>query len=70
MKIKVKVHPNSSKEEIKELKEDKYEIWIHEKAEDNKANLSLIKLLKRHFKSGVFIISGFKSRNKIIKVNS
>lgn len=68
MKIKIKVHPNSSKEEIKKIDEDNYEIWIKEKAEDNKANIALIKVLKKYFKKEVNIKSGFTSKNKIIEI--
>jgi uncharacterized protein (TIGR00251 family) len=68
MKIKVRVHPNSSKEEIKQISRESYEIWLKEKAEDNKANTALIKLLKRHFKSDAKIKSGFTSRNKIVEI--
>ncbi len=70
-KIRVKLHANSSKEEIEEKENDVmplYEIWIKEKPVDNKANKRLIKLLKNYFKKDIKIVSGFKSRNKIIKI--
>ena len=67
MKIKIKVHPNSSKEEIKETSEG-FEVWIKAKAEDNKANAALVKLLKKKFKREVVIKSGFTSKNKIIEI--
>jgi len=66
MKIRIKVHPNSSKEEIKQIYKDKLEIWTKEKQVNNKVNLKLVKLLKKHFKKEVVIKSGFLSRNKII----
>lgn len=69
MKIKIKLHPNSSKEEIKKINDDNYEIWLREKAEDNKANMTLVKLLKKYFKSNAVIKSGFTSRNKIIEID-
>jgi uncharacterized protein (TIGR00251 family) len=68
MRIKIKVHPNSSKEDIKKIDEGNYEIWVKEKTEDNKANIALIKLLKKHFKSEIKIKSGFTSKNKIIEI--
>ena len=68
MKIKVKLHPNSSQEKIKILKDNEYEVWIKEKPLDNKANTELIKLLKKHFKKDVKIKSGFTSKNKIVEV--
>jgi len=47
MKIKIKLHPNSSQEKIKEIEKDKkYEVWIKEKPINEKANERLIKILK------------------------
>jgi uncharacterized protein len=68
MKIKIKVHPQSSRNEIKKIEEKSYEIWIQEKSVNNKANLAIIKLLKNYFKKEVRITSGFKSRNKIVEI--
>ena len=68
MKIKIKLHPNSSQEKIKMLKNNEYEVWIKEKPLDNKANLELVKILKKHFKKDAKIKSGFTSRNKIVEM--
>lgn len=69
MTIKIKLHPNSSQEKIMKLNDKNYEVWIKEKPLENKANIKLIKLLKKHFKKDVKIKSGFKERNKIVKIN-
>jgi len=70
MKIKVKLHPNSSQEKIKEIEKDKeYEVWIKEKPINRKANIYLEKLLRKHFKKDVNIIQGFKSRKKVIELS-
>ncbi len=68
MNLKIKLHPNSSQEKIKMLKNNEYEVWIKEKPLDNKANLELVKILKKHFKKDVKIKSGFTSRNKIVEM--
>ena len=68
MKIKIKLHPNSSKEEIKKINENNLEVWIKEKPVDNKANIELIKILKKYFKKEIKIKSGFTYRNKIVEV--
>ena len=68
MQIKIKVHVNSSKEEIKKVG-DIYEIWVREKPIQNKVNIKLIKMLKKYFKKEVKIKFGFTSRNKIIELN-
>ena len=71
MLIKVKVFPNSKKEElIKEGKEIK--IKVKEKAIQNKANQAARKMLSEHLKKPVNqirIIKGFKQRSKIFKIN-
>ena len=65
--IKVRVKPGSKTQEIK--KEDNvYIVKLKSRAEDNKANLELIKMLKKYFKAEVKIKSGFTSRSKIVEV--
>ncbi len=68
MKLKIKVKPSSGKQEI-EKKEDYYLVHLKSPAEDNKANVELIKILKRYFKKDVKIKSGFTSRNKFVEIN-
>ncbi len=68
MKINLKVHPNSSREEIKKISETELEIWLKEKPIDGKANQKLLKLLKKYFGKNVEIVSGTNSRKKIIEV--
>ncbi len=72
MKINVKVHPNSSQEKIKKISDNNYEIWVKENPVNGKANLSVIKILKKYFKNKdknfkeIKIKKGLTSRNKII----
>ena len=69
MKIKVKVKPNSGKQEI--IKKDNfYLVYLQSSPENNKANIELLKLLKKHFKKEVRIKSGFTSRNKFVEINN
>jgi len=49
MKIKIKLHPNSSQEKIVNISEEEYEIWMKEKPIDGKANEELITILKKAF---------------------
>ncbi len=67
-KLKIKTHPNSSQEKVKETQEG-LEVWLKEKPIDGKANESLVKILKKHLKKEVKIVSGLSSRNKIIEVD-
>ncbi len=66
-KVSVKIHTNSSQEKIKEI-EKGLEVWIKEKPIDGKANEKLLKLLKKYYNKDIKILSGFKSKNKIIEL--
>ena len=68
MIINVKVHPNSGKEEIIKIDDKTYKVYLKKQPVDNKANIELLKLLKRHFKVETKIIKGLSNRNKIIKL--
>jgi uncharacterized protein (TIGR00251 family) len=70
MKIQVKVKPDSKTEELSR-EGDTFIIKVKEPPREGKANQAVIKLLARHFgvsQSQVRILSGFKSRNKVIEV--
>lgn len=67
MEINITVKAGSKKESILKV-DDKYIISVKEKAENNKANLAVIKLLSKYFKKKVSIKSGLRSKNKIISV--
>lgn len=66
--FKVIVKPNSRKNEILGYDEEKqaYIISIKEKAEDNKANIELIRFLSKMLGRKARIKSGLKSREKIM----
>jgi len=68
MIIQVKVYPHSGKEEIVKINEKEYKIYLKKPAEDNKANIELLKILKRHFKSEAKLIKGLTSKNKIVMI--
>jgi len=68
MKIKLKVHSNSSQEKIEKISPELYEIWINVKPIDGKANSYIEKLLKKYFKKEVKITSGLTSKKKIIEI--
>lgn len=67
-KITLKVKPNSNKNKIIE----KGEIWkvnIKSPPQDNKANVELIKFLRKELKKEVRLIRGFKSKEKVVEIN-
>ena len=70
--IKVKVFPNSKKEEITKKSNDNFGIKVREKPVKGLANDAVISLLSSHFKtskSKIRLIKGFKQRNKIFEIN-
>ena len=70
MKIQVKVKPNSKTEEVSQ-EGDSFIVKVKEPPKEGKANQAVIKLLAEYFdvpQSQVRIISGFRSRNKIVEV--
>ena len=70
MKIQVKVKPSSKTEDLSR-EGDSFIVKVKEPTKEGKANQAVIKLLAEHFgvpRSQVSILSGFKSRNKVIEV--
>jgi uncharacterized protein (TIGR00251 family) len=70
MKIQVKVKPNSKTQEVSQ-EGNSFAVKVKEPAREGKANLAVIKLLAEHFgvpKSQVSIVSGLRSRTKVIEV--
>ncbi len=70
MKIQVKVKPNSRTEEVSQ-EGDSFIVKVKEPPKEGKANQAVIKLLAEHFgisQSQVRILSGFRSKNKVIEV--
>lgn len=68
MIIKIKVKPNSREQKIEKISDNEFKIHLKEKAENNKANLELLKLLRREFKKPARIIKGLKSKNKLVEI--
>ena len=71
MLIKVKVFPNSKKEEVIKKSEDSFEVKVKAKPEKGMANKEVVKLLSIYFKipeSKIRLIKGFKERNKIFEI--
>ncbi|MBI2651699.1 DUF167 domain-containing protein [Candidatus Woesearchaeota archaeon] len=68
--FKVFIKPNSKKNEISGFDKDRdgYLIKIKAKAENNKANIELIKFLSKIMDAPIKIKLGLKSREKLIEV--
>lgn len=65
-KIVIKVIPNSKIEEI--IEAEPLIIKVKEPPTKGKANKAVIRLLSRYFNANVRIVSGTKSRRKIVEI--
>ena len=69
MILNIKVKPYSGKQEIIKISETNYQILLKSLPENKEANIELLKLLKRYFKTKeIKIISGRTSRDKRIEI--
>jgi len=68
MIIYVKVKPNSKKQKIEVVSSKEYIVSLKNLAENNKANLELLKLLEKYFNKKIKIIKGLKNKKKIIEI--
>ena len=67
--IEIRAKPGSSKSLLDWDNEKKrFNAFIHSIPEDNKANEELLKLFKKQYKLKVELISGFKGKDKKVKV--
>ena len=71
VRISVRVKPNSKEGLVEPCGENQYIVRVKEKAIEGRANAAVIKLLSDHFgvpRSGIVVLKGSRSRNKIIEV--
>ena len=80
MIINLKVRPHSGRQEIKKISgsetptktqrvsDKNYLVYLKSSPENNKANIELIKLLRRYFDKDVRIINGKSSMRKTVEV--
>ncbi len=70
MYIKVKVTPDSRKEEVIQKNEDTWFIMVKEPAEGNKANNRVKEILEFYFQThNIRLVNGHKSPNKLFLIN-
>jgi len=69
-KFRIIAKPNARENKIEgfDNKMNAYIVHVKARPEDNKANIEIIKFLSRLLKKKVRIVSGLKSRKKIIQV--
>ena len=68
MLVEVSVTPNSKKFSIS-VKDGLVKIYLRNSAERNKANLELVKELSKRIGASVKLISGERSRKKILEID-
>ena len=71
MKIFVKAKPSAKKESVEKISENTFLVSVKERPEKDRANYAILKALAVYFKipvSGITIVSGASSKNKIIKI--
>lgn len=73
MKINVEVHTGSSGAHIEQVGDSSYKVYLHSVPKKRKANEELVKTISDHFdvsKSEVKIVSGLRSKRKIVSIIS
>ena len=65
--LKIKVIPNASKTEIREISNDIIKIAIAAPPDKNKANKELLRFLKKETRKSAILVSGEKSREKVVR---
>jgi len=68
MIIQVRANPDSKAIKIEKLEDKEYSVNLKSSARKGKANSELVKILSNYFGCRVRIVSGFKSKNKIVEV--
>jgi uncharacterized protein len=71
MLIRVRVTPNARVANVTKIGDASFEVKVNERAEGGKANKRLLEILSEYFnvpKSKISIVSGAKSRDKIVEV--
>jgi uncharacterized protein (TIGR00251 family) len=68
MRMNIRVVANSKRDSIVE-RDCVLVVYVKEQAKDNRANLAVIKLLSKHFDKSVRIVSGFRSRRKVVEIS-
>ena len=71
MKVFVKVKTGAKNEFIAKTKDNSFTVSVRETPIDDRANWAIIRAIAQHFKvaqSRVNIVSGFKSKQKVMEV--
>ncbi len=67
MRKDIKVFPNAGKDEVSE-NDGILVVRVKAPAKGNKANMAVLKVLKKHFGRDVRFVSGLKSKRKTVEI--
>jgi len=73
MKIFVKARPSAKEEEVKKLDDSHFVVSVKEPPIKGRANLAIVQALAKYFgitSDKVKIITGYTSRQKIVRIES
>lgn len=68
MRMDIRVVPNAGADEVTE-RDGMLIVRVKAPAKDNKANIGVVRLLSKHFNKKVRIVSGFKSKRKVVEIS-
>lgn len=71
MKISVKVKPNSKEGKLEKIGENVFLVYVKSPPFENRANIELLETISKYLnisKSKISIISGHRSRNKLLEI--
>jgi uncharacterized protein YggU (UPF0235/DUF167 family) len=71
MKIFIRARPNSSEIKIEKFGENRYLVFLKASAEDNEANIELLKVMGKYLgipSTKIQIIAGATSKDKILEI--
>ncbi len=70
MKFQIRVKPNSSEPRIEEFGDHRYLVYVESAAENNKANIEMLKMLGKHIgipSTKLRIVSGMMNKDKVVE---
>ncbi len=67
MRVSVTVRPGSKEEVVEKQEDGTYFIIVKAPAERRRANAAVVKFLSKYFNANMHMVSGFKSRHKIVE---
>lgn len=71
MKFQIRVKPNSAEPKIEDFGANRYLVYVSSPAEDNEANIEMLKMLGKHLgipSTKLRIVAGATNKDKVVEV--